>query len=367
MSARPTASLPALLDQRELLRVLSAFRRGDFSVRMTADGGGIEARIAQTLNELIERNGHMARVLSAAAGGDLSQTVPLEVEGRPLKGEFLRAARAVNDLVGRLQAAEVASAERRWKPEEEIQALNRRLKRRLETVNQANRELEAFSYSVSHDLRGPLSRIAGFSRALLEFHAAQLDEEGQLFLKRIDHSANRMCQLVEELLNFSRLTRLEMNEQNLNLSAMVASLAAELRARDPERLVHFEIAPDVHGWGDATLVRAALENLLANSWKFTGKQATARIEFGQTETVRGLAYFVRDDGAGFDMQDAARLFSPFQRLHKESDFEGNGIGLATVERIIRRHGGHVWAEGEIDRGAIFYLTLPPDRPRAPSG
>jgi signal transduction histidine kinase len=339
--------LPAPLDQRELLRVLSAFRRGDFSVRMPVDGGGIESRIAQTLNEVIETNATIARVISAAAGGDLSETVPPEVAGRPLKGEFLRAARAVNDLAGRLKSF----------------ARDRRLRRQLETLNQVNRELEAFSYSVSHDLRGPLSRIAGFSRALLEFHAAQLDEEGQLFLKRIDHSANRMCELVEELLNFSRLTRLEMNEQDLNLSAMVASLAAELRSRDPARTVDFKIAPEVRGWGDATLVRAALENLLENSWKFTGKHTAARIEFGQAETARGRAFFLRDDGAGFDMRDAARLFGPFQRLHRESDFEGNGIGLATVERIIRRHGGRIWAEGEIDRGAIFYFTLPQERPK----
>jgi signal transduction histidine kinase len=346
MSARPS-SLPAPLDQRELLRVLSAFRLGDFSVRMPVAGGGIEARIAQTLNEVIESNGNMVRVITAAANGDLSETLALEVEGRPLRGEFLRAARAVNDLAGRLKSF----------------ARNRRLKQQLETANQVNRELEAFSYSVSHDLRGPLSRIAGFSRALLDFHAGQLDEEGQLFLKRIDHSANRMCELVEQLLHFSRLTRLEMNEQDLNLSAMVRGLTAELQSRDPGRAVDFEIAPEVRGWGDATLLRAALQNLLENSWKFTAKHRTARIEFGQTETAAGPTYFLRDDGAGFDMRDAARLFGPFQRLHKDSDFEGNGIGLATVERIVRRHGGRIWAEGEIDRGAAFYFTLPQEKPK----
>jgi signal transduction histidine kinase len=241
--------------------------------------------------------------------------------------------------------------------EEEIRAL----RRRLVALSEANRELEAFSYSVSHDLRGPLSRIAGFSKALLEFHAAQLDEEGRGFLKRIDHSATRLCELVEELLNFSRLTQVEMKEQQVNLSAMLAGLAAELQGRDPERTVDFRIAPDVHAWGDPTLLRAALENLLENSWKFTRKHAAARIEFGQRKTGDGQVYFLRDDGAGFDMRDASRLFSPFQRLHRESDFDGTGIGLATVDRIIRRHGGRIWAEGEIERGAVFYFTLPLER------
>jgi light-regulated signal transduction histidine kinase (bacteriophytochrome) len=297
-----TTSLPASLEKRELLRVLSALRRGDFSARMPLEGGGIDARIAQILNEAMQNNENLMRETRA-------------------------------------------------------------LSRRVETLHQANRELEAFNYSVSHDLRGPLSRIAGFSRALLEFHAAHIDEEGQHFLKRIDHSAHRLCELVDELLNFSRLTRVEMNEQDLNLSAMVASLAGELRAREPERTVEFEIAPDVHGWGDATLMHAALENLLENSWKFTRKRAAPRIGFGQADTVRGRAYYLRDDGAGFDMRDAERLFGPFQRLHKESEFEGNGIGLATVERIIRRHGGRIWAEGETDRGAVFYFTLPLEKPK----
>jgi signal transduction histidine kinase len=251
--------------------------------------------------------------------------------------------------------------ERSWKAEEEIKALNRHLERQLDTLNEVNRELEAFSYSVSHDLRGPLSRIAGFSKALLEFHADELSSEGQLYLKRIDHSAHRMCELVEDLLNFSRLTRVEMKEQDVDLSAIVASAAAELQARDPLRVADFGIAPEVRAWGDPTLLRAALENLLENSWKFTRKHATARIEFGQVESNGGAVYFLRDDGAGFDMRDAERLFSPFQRLHKESDFEGTGIGLATVERIIRRHGGRIWAEGEIERGAAFYFTLPREK------
>jgi two-component system sensor histidine kinase/response regulator len=247
--------------------------------------------------------------------------------------------------------------DRSWHAAEEIRALNRRVER----LDELNRELEAFSYTVSHELRGPLSRMAGFSKALLEFHTAQLNEEAQSFLTRIDQSAGRMCDLVEALLNVSRLARVEMREQDLNLSSMVAGLAAELQAQEPGRTVDIRIAADVHAWGDPTLLRMALENLLANAWKFTGKNASAQIEFGRIEAGEGPVYFLRDDGVGFDRRDAARLFNPFQRLHKEPDFDGSGIGLATVERVIRRHGGRIWAEGEVERGAALYFTHPRER------
>jgi two-component system sensor histidine kinase/response regulator len=250
-----------------------------------------------------------------------------------------------------------AAIHRSWRAEEEIKALNRHLERRIAELNDLNHELETFSYTVSHDLRGPLSRIAGFSKALLESYRDQLDDRGRQYLDRIDHSANRMNDLVEDLLNFSRLTRLEMKEQYVDLSGIVRALSLELAARDPQRKVEFVIPDGVAAWGDPTLLRAAMLNLLENSWKFTRKHATTSIEFGMTETPHGRAYFLRDDGAGFDMAQAGRLFNPFQRLHKDSDFEGTGIGLATVDRIVRRHGGRIWAEGEIERGAAFYFTL----------
>jgi two-component system, sensor histidine kinase and response regulator len=248
--------------------------------------------------------------------------------------------------------------QRSWQAEEEIKALNRHLERQLDELNQVNRELEAFSYSVSHDLRGPLSRMAGFSKALIEFHSASLNDEGRIFLKRIETSANRMCELVEDLLNFSRLTRVEMKQEKVDLSAVLSGIAAELQGRDPQRVADFDIAPGVTVWCDPILIRAAMANLLENAWKFTRKHATARIEFGVTGEPEAPVYFLRDDGAGFDMRDSARLFSPFQRLHKSSDFEGTGIGLAIVERIISRHGGRVWAESEIEQGATFFFTLP---------
>jgi two-component system sensor histidine kinase/response regulator len=251
-----------------------------------------------------------------------------------------------------------AAIERSWQAEEEIKALNRHLERRLDELNTVNRELEAFSYSVSHDLRGPLSRIAGFSKALLEFHANELNGEGHVYLQRIDNSARRMCDLVEDLLNFSRLTRVEMQLQDVDLSAMITGLTAELAARDPERKANFTIAPGVRVSCDPILMRAAIMNLVENAWKFTRQHAIANIEFGEMAGAEGPVLYLRDDGAGFDMADASRLFSPFQRLHKASEFEGTGIGLATVERIIRRHGGRIWAEGETERGATFFFTLP---------
>jgi two-component system sensor histidine kinase/response regulator len=244
------------------------------------------------------------------------------------------------------------------KAEEEIRALNRHLERRVSELAEVNQELEAFSYTVSHDLRAPLSRISGFSRALLDFHAGQLDPKARLYLERIDFSATRMCELVEQLLNFSRLTRVNLEREKVDLSAMAAALDAELRGRDPDRQVDFVNAPGIQAWGDSALLRAALWNLLENAWKYTRKHATARIEFGELQSQDGPVYFVRDDGAGFDMTDAGRLFRPFQRLHRSSDFEGSGIGLASVERIIHRHGGRIWAEGEIERGATFYFVLP---------
>jgi light-regulated signal transduction histidine kinase (bacteriophytochrome) len=241
--------------------------------------------------------------------------------------------------------------------EDEIKALNRHLEHRLDELAEVNRELEAFSYSVSHDLRGPLSRIAGFSQALRESNADRIDQQGLTYLDRIENSSRRMSMLVEDLLNFSRLTRVEMRFSAVDLSAMMNALAADLKAREPGRAAEFAIAEDVTAWGDPELLRAVMQNLLENAWKFTHKHPAARIEFGITNGATGPVYYLRDDGAGFDMEQRDRLFSPFQRLHGAKEFEGTGIGLATVDRIIRRHGGRIWAESEVERGATFFFTL----------
>jgi PAS domain S-box-containing protein len=221
-----------------------------------------------------------------------------------------------------------------------------------------NKELEAFSYSVSHDLRSPLRSIDGFSQALLEDYAGKLDKEGENYLHRVRAAAQRMGELIDDLLALSRVTRREMRHGMVNLSALAGIVAIELQQGQPERGGEFAIAEGVTVNGDETLLRLVLENLLGNAWKFTSKQPKARIEFGVTQYDGKPAYYVRDDGVGFDMAHVGKLFAPFQRLHSADEFSGTGIGLATVQRIIKRHGGRVWAEGAVERGATFYFTLP---------
>jgi PAS domain S-box-containing protein len=221
----------------------------------------------------------------------------------------------------------------------------------------ANRELEAFSYSVSHDLRAPLRGIDGFSLALLEDCADKLDPQGKDHLNRIRAGTQRMATLIDDLLNLSRIARAEMRHEPVDLSALAGTVAAELRRAAPDRRADFVIAEGLHAEGDSQLIRVALENLLGNAWKFTARRERARIEVGRTQNNGSSAYFVRDNGAGFDGKYVDRLFGAFQRLHSTTEFSGTGIGLATVQRIIHRHGGKVWAEGGVDQGATFFFTL----------
>jgi light-regulated signal transduction histidine kinase (bacteriophytochrome) len=226
-----------------------------------------------------------------------------------------------------------------------------------------NRELEAFSYSVSHDLRAPLRSIDGFSQILLEDYADELDEEGKDYLGRVRAASQRMGRLIDDLLGLSRVTRGTMRRERVSLSALAEEVARELEEANPERRIQFSAQGGLEVWGDPRLLRVALENVIGNAWKFTEKQPEARVEFGHSEklsdTSRVPVYYVRDNGAGFDMAYAGKLFGAFQRLHDANDFEGTGIGLATVQRVVRRHGGHIWAEGEVGRGATFYFTIPP--------
>ena len=224
-------------------------------------------------------------------------------------------------------------------------------------LEEANKELEAFSYSVSHDLRAPLRSIDGFSQMLLEDYADKLDDQGRDYLKRIRAATQRMSQLINDLLTLSRISRADMYFEELNLTAMAEDIAAELKQSQPERDVEFIIEPNVKAYGDSHLLRIVLENLLRNAWKFTSKHKSAIIEFGVKEHDGKTVYFVRDNGAGFDMAYVDKLFVPFQRLHEQDEFEGTGIGLATVQRIVHRHGGTVWGEGEVEKGATFYFTL----------
>ena len=230
--------------------------------------------------------------------------------------------------------------------------------RLYEEKSRANQELESFSYSVSHDLRAPIRAINGFSRILLEDYGEKLDEEGKKHLRRVSEAALRMGVLIDDILRLSRVTRSEIRRGTVDLTQLAYSVVAELRQTSLERHVDVVIAPDLKVNADANLMRIVLENLLGNAWKFTQKHALARIEFGVTEKDNLTTYFVRDDGAGFDMNYVDKLFGPFQRLHDASEFEGTGIGLATVQRIIQRHGGKVWAEAAVEQGATFYFTLP---------
>jgi signal transduction histidine kinase len=221
----------------------------------------------------------------------------------------------------------------------------------------ANRELEAFSYSVSHDLRAPLRAIDGFSKAILSDYAPNLDERGVHFLERVRSGTQRMSVLIDDMLQLSKVTRRPLERSEVDLTKVAQDVADELARRNPGRQVCFAIEPDLRAAADPHLLAIVFENLLGNAWKFTGNRTEARVEVGQTSLGNEPAFFVRDNGAGFDAAYASKLFGPFQRLHDESEFEGTGIGLATVKRIITRHGGHVSAEGVEGVGATFYFTL----------
>lgn len=220
-----------------------------------------------------------------------------------------------------------------------------------------NKELEAFSYSVSHDLRAPLRSMAGFSEILLSDYSDKLDGKGQDCLKRVCSASKRMAILIDDILDLSRITRREMKLEAINLSALAETIVKELKESQPEREVEVTIAKDMVTNGDKLLLQVALQNLIGNAWKFTGKHPKARIEFGTTNINDKKVFFIRDNGAGFDMAYSDKLFDAFQRLHGVDEFSGTGIGLATVQRIVRRHGGRIWAESEIEKGARFYFTL----------
>lgn len=256
----------------------------------------------------------------------------------------------------------VVDITRRRAAEEQVRQLNadleRRIAERTAQLEFSNRELEAFAYSVAHDLRAPLRSISNFTVALTEDCADRLDDTGLDYLKRIRASSQRMSELIDGILALSRVNRTEFVETDVDLSALARSTLEQLQRWQPQRRVHAKLQEGLVDRGDAQLLRLVLENLLGNSWKFTREQPEAELEFGTLpDTGSGRVYFVRDNGAGFDMEFQQKLFGVFQRLHTQQEFEGNGVGLATVQRIIRRHGGRVWGEGRVDQGATFYFTL----------
>jgi len=260
---------------------------------------------------------------------------------------------AIEETLARLGLERALAAQ-----QERIVALNRHLTARADELEVANRDLEAFSYTVSHDLRTPLTNINGYCQVILEIFGAGLEPQCREFIEVIYSETIAMNDLIKTLLDFSRLTRKELVREQTDLSELAQAAAAALQMREPRDGVDFRIAPGITALCDADLVRVVLDNLLGNAYKYTGKREQALIEFGVLPEPSGPVYFVRDNGAGFDMAQAGKLFSAFQRLHSDREFNGFGIGLATVQRVIQRHGGSVWAEGAEGKGASFYFTLP---------
>ena len=271
---------------------------------------------------------------------------PVEISLSPLETED-----------GLLVSAAIRDVTQRRRMEEDVQKLNEDLKQRAAQLEAANKELEAFSYSVSHDLRAPLRSIDGFSHVVLEDYGEQLPADARGYLERVRAAAQRMAVLIDDLLNLSRVTRTAVQPRFINLSRMAEEIVEGLKESHPQRQVIFSFTPDLMVEADPHLIHIVLENLLNNAWKFTSKQDHPAIEFGQKQHTKERTFYVRDNGVGFDMAYADKLFGVFQRLHSVSEFPGTGVGLATVQRIISIHGGRVWAESAEGKGTTFYFTL----------
>ena len=264
---------------------------------------------------------------------------------------------AFNQMLGRIEEQKKELQQHAMGLEQRVAERTRELEKRAAELLAANSELDAFAYSVSHDLRAPLRSIDGFSQVLLEDYGAQLDDGGRDSLHRVRAASQRMATLIDDLLKLARVTRTEMRTERVDLSGLARDIVGEIQRTTPDRQVDFAIAPGLEAEGDAQLLRVVLDNLLRNGWKYTGKQPQPRVEFTTMDENGDRVFVIKDNGAGFDMKYADKLFGVFQRLHSSAEFEGTGVGLATVRRIINRHGGRIWAEGVVDQGATFYFTL----------
>ncbi len=264
---------------------------------------------------------------------------------------------AFNQMLGRIEEQKKELQQHATKLEQRVAERTRELEKRAAELLAANNELDAFAYSVSHDLRAPLRSIDGFSQVLLEDYATQLGDGGRDSLQRVRAASQRMATLIDDLLKLARVTRAEMRTEHVDLSAIARDIVVDIQRAAPDRPVEFAITPGLEAQGDSRLLRVVLDNLLRNGWKYSSKRPHARVEFNGLDENGERVFVVKDNGAGFDMRYADKLFGVFQRLHSAAEFEGTGVGLATVRRIINRHGGRIWAEGVVDQGATFYFTL----------
>lgn len=305
-----------ILALAEAARAVSS--RRDYSVRATEGGGGELTELTAAFNHMLSR---------------------IEEQDRELRAH-------ATDLERRVEARTA-----------DLAAANDSLRQQTAELQVANAELDAFAYSVSHDLRAPLRSIDGFSQVVLEDYADELDEAGRDALSRVRAASQRMGALIDDLLRLSRISRAPMKPERVDVSALATDIVAEIRKASPQRSVDVRIEPGLEAKADRRLLEVALDNLIRNAWKYTGKQPEPRIEIGTARTNGTGAFMIRDNGAGFDMAYADKLFGAFQRLHTQEEFEGTGVGLATVRRIIHRHGGEIWAEAAVGEGATFYFNL----------
>jgi signal transduction histidine kinase len=319
--------------------------------RPRAQGGGFEVRYWNPVNFPVMKDGELDCIIHYVQ--DVTEYVRL----KELDAQRLQAREQIQHRADQMQIEIENRSREIQETNARLEQTNQALQSRTHQLEASNRELEAFSYSISHDLRTPLRTIDGFSLAVIEDCAGKLDAPDLQNLQRVRAAAQRMAQLIDDMLNLSRLTRTEMRREQVDLGKMAREIATELRDGDPGRNVELVIADHLVANADPRLIRIAMANLLGNAWKFTGKCPAGRIEFGQTQDDGVKAFFVRDNGAGFDMAYAAKLFVAFQRLHAANEYPGTGIGLATVHRVITRHGGRVWTRAAVDQGATFYFTL----------
>ena len=335
-------------DDSELLRL--EYARSLAAYVKTCDEAALSSAYEIGRRAMVEGTGilELARVHGDSARALVGSSPP---------GERERRAEAAAEFFFELLSPLEMSLRGYRQANEELRRVNETLIEQKAAVEIANRELESFSYSVSHDLRAPLRRIEGFSQILLEDYAAALGEAGRAHLVRVREGVEQMAQLIEDLLGLARVSRSEIFRADVDLTAMARRICERLRAGASKRDGSFLIADGVRARCDALLVAILLENLLGNAWKFTSRRPHAEIAFGSEMRDGMVVYFVRDNGAGFDMSHAGKLFSPFHRLHSAAEFEGTGIGLATVQRVVHRHGGRVWAEARVDHGAVFYFSL----------